>query len=68
MPKIKSDQRAGPVPVAYHSFGGWKASMFGDRDIYGMEGVRFYAKLRIVTARWPTGIRVGAKCAFNARS
>ena len=48
-----------PVPVAYHSFGGWKASIFGDHGIYGMEGVRFYTKLKTVTARWPTGIRVG---------
>jgi len=50
-----------PVPVAYHSFGGWKASIFGDHGIYGMEGVRFYTKLKTVTARWPTGIRAGAE-------
>src|SRR5882757_9201453 len=57
-----------PVPVAYHSFGGWKASIFGDHGIYGMEGVRFYTKLKTVTARWPTGIRSGAEFAFKARN
>jgi malonate-semialdehyde dehydrogenase (acetylating) / methylmalonate-semialdehyde dehydrogenase len=57
-----------PVPVAYHSFGGWKASIFGDHGIYGMEGVRFYTKLKTVTARWPTGIRAGAEFAFQARN
>jgi malonate-semialdehyde dehydrogenase (acetylating)/methylmalonate-semialdehyde dehydrogenase len=49
-----------PVPVAYHSFGGWKRSVFGDQHMYGMEGVRFYTKLKTITARWPTGIRSGA--------
>jgi malonate-semialdehyde dehydrogenase (acetylating)/methylmalonate-semialdehyde dehydrogenase len=57
-----------PVPVAYHSFGGWKASVFGDHGIYGMEGVRFYTKLKTVTARWPTGIRSGAEFNFKARA
>ncbi len=57
-----------PVPVAYHSFGGWKASIFGDHGIYGMEGVRFYTKLKTVTARWPTGIRAGAEFNFRARA
>ncbi|MBC8240397.1 MAG: CoA-acylating methylmalonate-semialdehyde dehydrogenase [Alphaproteobacteria bacterium] len=52
-----------PVPVAYHSFGGWKDSLFGDHSIHGMEGVRFYTKLKTVTSRWPSGIREGA--AFN---
>jgi malonate-semialdehyde dehydrogenase (acetylating)/methylmalonate-semialdehyde dehydrogenase len=42
-----------PVPVAYHSFGGWKGSMFGDTHMYGPEGVRFYTKAKVVTARWP---------------
>ncbi|RMD60680.1 MAG: CoA-acylating methylmalonate-semialdehyde dehydrogenase [Alphaproteobacteria bacterium] len=50
-----------PVPVAYHSFGGWKRSLFGDHHMHGMEGVRFYTKLKTVTARWPTGIRKGAE-------
>jgi malonate-semialdehyde dehydrogenase (acetylating)/methylmalonate-semialdehyde dehydrogenase len=56
-----------PVPVAYHSFGGWKASAFGDHGIYGMEGVRFYTKLKTVSGRWPTGIRTGAEFNFRAR-
>jgi malonate-semialdehyde dehydrogenase (acetylating)/methylmalonate-semialdehyde dehydrogenase len=45
-----------PVPVAYHSFGGWKRSGFGDTNQYGMEGVRFYTKVKTVTARWPEGL------------
>jgi len=49
-----------PVPLAFHSFGGWKRSLFGDTAIYGMEGVRFYTRLKTVTSRWPTGIRSGA--------
>src|SRR5580704_13100609 len=44
-----------PVPVAYHSFGGWKRSAFGDANQHGMEGVRFYTKIKTVTARWPEG-------------
>ncbi|MEY4270675.1 MAG: Methylmalonate-semialdehyde dehydrogenase [Pseudomonadota bacterium] len=44
-----------PVPVAYHSFGGWKRSGFGDTDQYGMEGLRFWTKVKKVTARWPDG-------------
>ena len=50
-----------PVPVAYHSFGGWKRSLFGDMAMHGPEGVRFYTKLKTITARWPTGIRAGAE-------
>jgi malonate-semialdehyde dehydrogenase (acetylating)/methylmalonate-semialdehyde dehydrogenase len=42
-----------PVPVASHSFGGWKASLFGDSPIYGPEGVRFYTRPKVVTTRWP---------------
>ena len=57
-----------PVPVAYHSFGGWKASMFGDHSIHGMEGVRFYTKLKTITARWPSGIKEGAVFNFHAGS
>ncbi len=49
-----------PVPMAYHSFGGWKRSSFGDMGVHGMEGVRFYTRLKTVTARWPTGLRKGA--------
>ena len=49
-----------PVPMAFHSFGGWKSSLFGDHHMHGMEGVRFYTKLKTITTRWPTGIRAGA--------
>jgi malonate-semialdehyde dehydrogenase (acetylating)/methylmalonate-semialdehyde dehydrogenase len=44
-----------PVPVSYHSFGGWKRSGFGDHNQYGMEGVRFWTKVKTVTQRWPDG-------------
>jgi malonate-semialdehyde dehydrogenase (acetylating)/methylmalonate-semialdehyde dehydrogenase len=53
-----------PVPVAYHSFGGWKRSLFGDHSVYGPEGVRFYTRLKTVTARWPSGIRGGSEFHF----
>ena len=53
-----------PVPVAYHSFGGWKRSLFGDHNMHGMEGVRFNTKLKTITARWPTGIRSGVDLSF----
>tara|TARA_Y100000590_G_scaffold188966_1_gene215292 strand:- start:7885 stop:9378 length:1494 start_codon:yes stop_codon:yes gene_type:complete len=46
-----------PVPVAFHSFGGWKRSLFGDQHMHGPEGVRFYTKLKTVTSRWPSGVR-----------
>ena len=55
-----------PVPVAYHSFGGWKRSLFGDHSIHGPEGVRFYTRLKTVTTRWPSGIREGAVFNFKA--
>ncbi|HUJ55160.1 MAG TPA: CoA-acylating methylmalonate-semialdehyde dehydrogenase [Gaiellaceae bacterium] len=42
-----------PVPVAYYSFGGWKASLFGDRHVYGPEGIDFYTRGKVVTSRWP---------------
>jgi malonate-semialdehyde dehydrogenase (acetylating)/methylmalonate-semialdehyde dehydrogenase len=42
-----------PVPVAYYSFGGWKASLFGDLHMYGPEGVQFYTRAKVVTSRWP---------------
>ncbi len=54
-----------PVPVAYHSFGGWKRSLFGDHSIYGPEGVHFYTRLKTVTTRWPGGIREGAVFKFG---
>jgi malonate-semialdehyde dehydrogenase (acetylating)/methylmalonate-semialdehyde dehydrogenase len=50
-----------PVPMAFHSFGGWKASLFGDHHMHGPEGVRFYTRLKTITTRWPTGIRAGAE-------
>lgn len=49
-----------PVPVAYHSFGGWKRSLFGDMHMHGMEGVRFYTRQKAITSRWPkSGVREG---------
>lgn len=50
-----------PVPMAFHSFGGWKHSLFGDHHIHGPEGVRFYTRLKTATIRWPAGIRQGAE-------
>lgn len=55
-----------PVPLAFHSFGGWKRSLFGDHAIHGPEGVRFYTKLKTITARWPSGIKEGAVFNFKA--
>ncbi len=46
-----------PVPMAFHSFGGWKRSLFGDQHMHGPEGVRFYTKLKTITSRWPSGFR-----------
>ena len=48
-----------PVPMAFHSFGGWKQSLFGDYAMHGEEGVRFYTKLKTVTSRWPKSIKSG---------
>ena len=42
-----------PVPVSYYSFGGWKASLFGDTHVYGPDGIRFYTRTKVVTSRWP---------------
>ncbi|HSE77239.1 MAG TPA: CoA-acylating methylmalonate-semialdehyde dehydrogenase [Alphaproteobacteria bacterium] len=50
-----------PVPLAFHSFGGWKRSLFGDMHMHGPEGVRFFTRLKTTTSRWPTGIRAGAE-------
>ena len=50
-----------PVPTAYHSFGGWKRSLFGDHHVHGPEGVRFYTRLKTITQRWPSGVRQGAE-------
>ncbi|HET6436735.1 MAG TPA: CoA-acylating methylmalonate-semialdehyde dehydrogenase [Anaeromyxobacter sp.] len=49
-----------PVPMAFHSFGGWKSSLFGDHHVHGPEGVRFYTRLKTITTRWPTGMKSGA--------
>jgi malonate-semialdehyde dehydrogenase (acetylating)/methylmalonate-semialdehyde dehydrogenase len=53
-----------PVPMAFHSFGGWKRSAFGDHGMYGMDAVHFYTKRKTVTARWPTGLTEGAQFTF----
>ena len=50
-----------PVPMAFHSFGGWKSSLFGDHHVYGPEGVRFYTRYKAITQRWPSGRRRGAE-------
>ncbi len=49
-----------PVPMAFHSFGGWKSSLFGEHHMHGPEGVRFYTRLKTITTRWPTGTKAGA--------
>jgi malonate-semialdehyde dehydrogenase (acetylating) / methylmalonate-semialdehyde dehydrogenase len=56
-----------PVPVGFHSFGGWKRSLFGDHAIYGAEGVHFYTRLKTVTARWPGGAGKGPEYVFTQR-
>ena len=48
-----------PVPMAFHSFGGWKQSLFGDHSMHGMEGIHFYTKLKTITSRWPSNIKEG---------
>lgn len=45
--------------MAFHSFGGWKESLFGDHHMHGPEGVRFYTRLKTITTSWPTGMRRG---------
>ena len=52
-----------PVPMAFHSFGGWKRSVFGDHSVHGTDGVHFYTRLKTITTSWPKGIRAGAQ--FN---
>src|SRR5690606_19244315 len=46
-----------PVPMAFHSFGGWKRSLFGPLHMHGPDGVRFYTRMKTITARWPTDVR-----------
>jgi malonate-semialdehyde dehydrogenase (acetylating)/methylmalonate-semialdehyde dehydrogenase len=53
-----------PVPMAYYSFGGWKASLFGDTHAHGMDGIHFFTRAKVVTSRWPdpaqrTGVDLG---------
>jgi malonate-semialdehyde dehydrogenase (acetylating)/methylmalonate-semialdehyde dehydrogenase len=50
-----------PVPMAWHGFGGWKRSLFGDMNAYGEEGVRFYTKQKSIMQRWPDSIAKGAE-------
>jgi len=57
-----------PVPLSFHTFGGWKNSAFGDTNQHGPEGVRFYTQIKTVTGRWPTGIRAGADFAIPTLS
>jgi len=49
-----------PVPLAYHTFGGWKRSAFGDTNQHGTEGVKFWTRIKTVTSRWPTGVKEGS--------
>jgi malonate-semialdehyde dehydrogenase (acetylating)/methylmalonate-semialdehyde dehydrogenase len=53
-----------PVPMAFYSFGGWKESLFGDSHVHGIEGVRFYTRLKAVTSRWPEGPAGGVNLTF----
>ena len=53
-----------PVPVGYHSFGGWKKSIFGSHHIYGPDTIHFYTRIKAVTSRWPTGIKAGVEFNF----
>ncbi|MDV7143937.1 CoA-acylating methylmalonate-semialdehyde dehydrogenase [Tropicimonas sp. TH_r6] len=55
-----------PVPLAYHTFGGWKKSGFGDLNQHGTDGFKFYTRTKTVTARWPSGIKEGAALNFQA--
>jgi malonate-semialdehyde dehydrogenase (acetylating)/methylmalonate-semialdehyde dehydrogenase len=50
-----------PVPMAFHSFGGWKRSLFGPLHVHGPDGVRFYTRMKTVTSRWPTSHRESAQ-------
>ena len=50
-----------PVPVAYHTFGGWKRSAFGDLNQHGPDSIRFYTRTKTITSRWPSGIKDGAQ-------
>ena len=53
-----------PVPMAYHSFGGWKDSLFGDTHVHGAEGVKFYTRNKVITERWPDPHERGVNLGF----
>ena len=55
-----------PVPLAYHTFGGWKKSAFGDLNQHGPDAFRFYTRTKTVTSRWPSGIKDGGEFNFKA--
>ncbi len=57
-----------PVPMAYHSFGGWKASLFGDLHVHGPDGVRFYTRGKVVTRRWPDPSQRGVNLGFPTQT
>jgi malonate-semialdehyde dehydrogenase (acetylating)/methylmalonate-semialdehyde dehydrogenase len=57
-----------PVPMAFHTFGGWKSSLFGERGVHGPDGVRFYTRGKVVTARWPKGAAEAAQFHFPTSS
>ena len=57
-----------PVPMAYYSFGGWKASLFGDTHVHGAEGVHFYTRGKVVTSRWPDPSHGGVNLGFPVNS
>jgi malonate-semialdehyde dehydrogenase (acetylating)/methylmalonate-semialdehyde dehydrogenase len=57
-----------PVPMAYHSFGGWKSSLFGDLHMHGPDGVRFYTRGKVVTTRWPDPSQAGVNLGFPTHS
>jgi malonate-semialdehyde dehydrogenase (acetylating)/methylmalonate-semialdehyde dehydrogenase len=57
-----------PVPMAYYSFGGWKASLFGDTHMHGMEGVRFFTRMKAVTGRWPDPSHRGVNLGFPTQN
>jgi malonate-semialdehyde dehydrogenase (acetylating)/methylmalonate-semialdehyde dehydrogenase len=57
-----------PVPMAYHSFGGWKASLFGDLHVHGPDGVRFYTRGKVVTTRWPDPSQRGVNLGFPTQT
>ncbi len=55
-----------PVPLAYHTFGGWKKSVFGDLNQHGPDSIKFYTRTKTVTSRWPSGLREGGEFHFKA--